>query len=110
MAHLTRGHTLAAAILLGGASLAPLSMPANADELALRRVLLSTGGVGYFEYEAQVDGDAALTLDVRLDQVDDVMKSVVVYDAQGRIGDIQPARPRAAARGVPRPCLSARRR
>ncbi len=90
MAHLTRGRTLAAAILLGGASLASpgLSAPAAADELTLRRVLLSTGGVGYFEYEAEVAGDAALTLDVRLDQVDDVMKSVVVYDAQGRIGDI----------------------
>ena len=90
MAHLTRGRTLAAAILLGGVALATpgLSAPAAADELNLRRVLLSTGGVGYFEYEAEVDGDAALTLDVRLDQVDDVMKSVVVYDAQGRIGDI----------------------
>ncbi len=90
MAHLTRGRTLAAAILLGGASLASpgLSAAAAADELTLRRVLLSTGGVGYFEYEAEVVGDAALTLDVRLDQVDDVMKSVVVYDAQGRIGDI----------------------
>ena len=90
MAQLTRGRTLAAAILLGGASMAPLaaSAPAVADELALRRVLLSTGGVGYFEYEAQVDGDTALTLDVRLDQVDDVMKSVVVYDERGTIGDI----------------------
>ncbi len=91
MAQLTRGRTLAAAILLGGASLLPLSlsMPAlAADDLTLRRVLLSTGGVGYFEYEAEVDGDAALTLDVRLDQVDDVMKSVVVYDDRGTIGDI----------------------
>ena len=90
MAQLTRGRTLAAAILLGGASMASLaaSAPAVADELALRRVLLSTGGVGYFEYEAQVDGDTALTLDVRLDQVDDVMKSVVVYDERGTIGDI----------------------
>ncbi len=89
MAHLTRGRSLAAAIVLGGAALAPLTAPAAAaDELDLRRVLLSTGGVGYFEYEAEVDGNASLTLDVRLDQVDDVMKSVVVYDAQGRIGDI----------------------
>ncbi len=27
---------------------------AAASELALKRVMLSTGGVGYFEYEAQV--------------------------------------------------------
>ncbi len=90
MAHLTRGRILAAAILAGGATLAPLCIgaAASANELTLRRVLLSTGGVGYFEHEAEVEDDAALTLDVRLDQVDDVMKSVVVYDAQGRIGDI----------------------
>jgi len=59
-----------------------------ADELALKRVLLSTGGVGYFEYEATVTGDADLSLEVRLDQVDDVLKSVVVYDDVGTVGTI----------------------
>ncbi|MGI9382371.1 MAG: hypothetical protein ACR2PO_04395, partial [Methyloligellaceae bacterium] len=59
-----------------------------ADDLALKRVLLSTGGVGYFEYEAKVDGNAELSLNVRLDQVDDVLKSVVVYDDKGQVGTI----------------------
>jgi hypothetical protein len=59
-----------------------------ADDLALRRVLLSSGGVGYFEYAARVTGTADLALDVRLDQVDDVLKSVVVYDDRGRAGAI----------------------
>jgi len=59
-----------------------------AGGLALKRVLLSTGGVGYFEYEAQVSGDAALTLEVRRDQVDDVLKSIVVYDDKGGIGTV----------------------
>ncbi|HEU0218270.1 MAG TPA: DUF4139 domain-containing protein [Stellaceae bacterium] len=68
--------------------LAALAMPADAAELALKRVMLSSGGVGYFEYEASVDGDASLTLDVPLDQVDDVLKSLVVYDAGGRAGEI----------------------
>jgi hypothetical protein len=62
--------------------------PANSAELALKRVVLSTGGVGYFEYEAEVDGNAALTLDVALDQVDDVLKSLVVYDSGGTAGEI----------------------
>ncbi|MCB9948169.1 MAG: hypothetical protein H6842_10115, partial [Rhodospirillaceae bacterium] len=61
---------------------------ALADDLELRRVMLSTGGVGYFEYEATVDGDADLNLSVRLDQVNDVLKSIVVYDDQGGIGEI----------------------
>ncbi len=61
---------------------------AAASELALKRVMLSTGGVGYFEYEAQVQGDAVLKLEVRLDQVDDVLKSIVVYDDTGAVGTI----------------------
>ncbi len=63
-------------------------MPATAAELTLKRVLLSSGGVGYFEYETTVDGDATLTLDVALDQVDDVLKSLVVYDNGGQVGAI----------------------
>jgi hypothetical protein len=63
-------------------------LPADAADLLLKRVVLSTGGVGYFEYEAAVEGDATLALDVPLDQVDDVLKSLVVYDAGGSAGAI----------------------
>lgn len=62
--------------------------PAASAELALRRVMLSTGGVGYFEYESRLAGDAVLPLDIRRDQVDDVMKSIVVYDDRGGVGGI----------------------
>lgn len=62
---------------------------AAGSDLRLRRVLLSTGGVGYFEYEAVIDGDAELVLDVRLDQVDDVLKSIVVFDDVGGVGTIR---------------------
>ncbi len=61
---------------------------AAAAELTLKRVLLSTGGVGYFEHEAVVDGNATLELEVRLDQVDDVLKSIVVFDDKGGVGAI----------------------
>jgi hypothetical protein len=50
--------------------------------------MLSSGGVGYFEYEATVDGKAALSLDVPLDQVDDILKSLVVYDDGGTAGEV----------------------
>jgi hypothetical protein len=50
--------------------------------------MLSSGGVGYFEYEATVDGNATLSLDVPLDQVDDILKSLVVYDDSGTAGEI----------------------
>lgn len=63
--------------------------PAFAEGLELDRVMLSTGGVGYFEYEAKVSGNATLTLDVPLDQVDDVLKSLVVFDDKGGVGGIE---------------------
>src|ERR1043165_4923791 len=59
-----------------------------AEPLALKRVMLSSGGVGYFEHEARVDGNATLELELRLDQVDDVLKSLVVYDDKGGIGSV----------------------
>ncbi len=65
------------------------AQPAAAADLALTRVMLSTGGVGYVEYSADVSGAATLGLDVRLDQVDDVLKSLVVFDAAGGVGGIE---------------------
>ena len=56
---------------------------AAAAEPVLTRVVLSSGGVGQFEFEGDVDGAAALKLDVPLDQVDDVLKSLVVDDPAG---------------------------
>jgi hypothetical protein len=64
------------------------ALPAFAQDLALKRVMLSSGGLGYFEYEAAVDGDATLKLTVSLDQVDDVLKSLVVYDDKGGVGGL----------------------
>src|SRR5882672_1437124 len=61
---------------------------ALAQDLALKRVMLSSGGLGYFEYEATVDGDATLRLTVSLQQVDDVLKSLVVYDDKGGVGGL----------------------
>src|SRR6185436_17021065 len=55
----------------------------------LKRVMLSTGGVGYFEYQIDVSGDAQIALPVRMDQVDDVLKSIVVFDSKGGKGFVQ---------------------
>lgn len=70
------------------AALCAVVAPANAVDLSLRRIMLSSGGVGYFEYEAIVDGDAKLSLDVPIDQVDDILKSLVVYDEGGTAGEV----------------------
>ena len=70
------------------AALGACPMLAQAQDLALKRVMLSSGGLGYFEYEAAIDGDATLKLTVGLDQVDDVLKSLVVYDDKGGVGGL----------------------
>ncbi|HET6194525.1 MAG TPA: hypothetical protein VFE12_02175 [Acetobacteraceae bacterium] len=62
---------------------------ATAADLSLKRVMLSSAGVGYFEYEADVDGAATLGLDVPLDQVDDLLTSLVVFDSTGAVGTIE---------------------
>ena len=69
----------------------PAGLPAHAapGDLVLQRVMLSTGGVGYFEYGAEVEGDAELALKVPLDQVDDVLKSIVVFDDAGAVGQVR---------------------
>lgn len=67
------------------------TLPALANTspaLNLKRVTLSSSGVGYFEYEAQVERDATLRLPVKLDQVNDVLKSLIVYDALGKIAGV----------------------
>lgn len=83
-AHLAAALAIAAALTSVGASAAP----GDATDLALRRVLLSSGGVGYFEYEATLDGAADLHLSVRRDQVDDVLKSLVISDDVGKLGQV----------------------
>ena len=62
--------------------------PAAAEPLTLKRVLLSSGGVGYFEYEARVTGEETVFLTVPLEQVDDVLKSLVITDDRGGGGSL----------------------
>lgn len=73
---------------LVGLALGAMATLANAESLVLKRLSLSNSGVGYFEYEAVVNGNATLKLPVALEKVDDVLKSLVVQDAHGSVGGI----------------------
>lgn len=68
-------------ILLGGTAMTTID--AHAADLVLKRAVLGTGGVGYFEYQAEVTGNETLTLRARLDQVDDILKSIIIIDPAG---------------------------
>ena len=82
--HLAAALAITAALSGNGASAAP----STSTDLALTRVLLSSGGVGYFEYEATLQGESDLHLSVRRDQVDDVLKSLVISDDTGNLGQV----------------------
>src|SRR5262245_45853409 len=51
--------------------------------LPIRRVVLYKHGVGYFEREGAVDGDAPLTFTFAQSEVSDVLKSLTVLDLHG---------------------------
>jgi hypothetical protein len=57
--------------------------------LPLRRVILYSNGVAYFERRGSVTGKAEITLPFKQSQVDDVLKSMLVLDlGQGQIGAV----------------------
>jgi hypothetical protein len=69
-------------------SLALFSQLAQAAELPLRRVVLSASGLAQFTHAGGVEAGAVIDLPVRLDQVDDVLKSLTIFDAAGSIGSV----------------------
>jgi hypothetical protein len=62
-----------------------LADPAGAADPVLERVLLSTGGVGYFGYRATTEADGRLRLTVPLRQVDDILKSLTILSDSGTV-------------------------
>lgn len=64
------------------------ALPAVADTLPLKRVAISTSGLALFEHQGTVAGNADIQVPVRLDAVDDVLKSLVVMDSAGEFGGV----------------------
>jgi hypothetical protein len=57
--------------------------------LPIRRVVLYSNGVAYFERRGTVSGRAEINLSFKQSQIDDVLKSMVVLDmGRGRIGAV----------------------
>lgn len=54
-----------------------------ADDLKLTRVALFNSGVGYFEADGAVEGDATTELRFRTAQINDLIKSLVLQDFDG---------------------------
>lgn len=79
---------------------------ANSPDLAIRKITLYRSGVGYFERSGTVDGNAEVQLRFNTEQVNDILKSMVLLDLDGgRIesvsyGSKEPLAKRLASFGI----------
>ncbi len=60
----------------------------QAEELPLKRVVITTSGLALYEHSGTVTGNQDIDLSVRLDRVDDILKSLVVMDDKGKLGGV----------------------
>ena len=65
--------------LSGGSALGAQDMPVT-------RVALFSSGVGYFEHRGTLEGDATVSLPFSASEVDDALKSLVIWDFAGQVG------------------------
>lgn len=77
-----------AILVLAAAPGLPAAWADEPPRPVLDRVVLSTAGLGQFDWTAEVAGNADLALTVDLHQVDDLLKSLVVFDGAGRLGGV----------------------
>ncbi len=77
--------TCAALLLLasGGPGLAQPMAPAGAELLPVRDIILYRSGVGYFERRGAVQGEARVGLRFDAEQINDILKSLVLLDLDG---------------------------
>ena len=68
---------------------APPAAVAQQADVPVRLVVLYSSGVGYFEHHGTVDGTAATELRFKTDQINDLLKSLVLQDLdKGQISTI----------------------
>ena len=60
----------------------------SAKSLPVDRVVLSTAGLAHIEHSVSVNGTDSVSVPVRLNQVDDVLKSLVIFDSKGSLGAV----------------------
>jgi hypothetical protein len=71
-------------LLLMAAGLPALAAAAEpADPLPLKRIVLFTSGVGFFEHSGEIDGDKLVELKFNIEDVNDLLKSMILQDLGG---------------------------
>ncbi len=69
------------AVLSRGLQAAPTTQPAA--DIPVKEVVLFSSGVGYFEHFGTVQGDGSTELRFKTNQINDVLKSLVLQDLDG---------------------------
>lgn len=86
--------------------IAATARDANAPELPISKITLYRSGVGYFERQGRIDGNAEVQLRFNTDQINDILKSMILLDLDGgRIdsvsyGSKEPLQKRLASFGI----------
>ena len=78
-----RAAALLGAVLTAGPCAAVAAEPPP-PPLPLERIVLFTSGVGYFQHVGEVEGDASVAMTFKTEQINDLLKSLVVADPAGR--------------------------
>ncbi|MFA6134588.1 MAG: hypothetical protein WC869_11295 [Phycisphaerae bacterium] len=78
-----RIHMFLAAAILAMPALAAAQTQSGSAEVPVSRVVLFSSGVGYFEHAGTVEGSAVLALNFKTDQINDVLKSMLLEDTGG---------------------------
>lgn len=78
---------------------------ASSDALPIRKITMYRSGVGSFEREGQLDGNAQIQLRFKTDQINDILKSMYLMDFGGRVesvsyGSKEPIARRLASFGI----------
>lgn len=84
----TGSFKIAAVVMAGMMTALPALAQESVKPLPVDRVVLSTAGLAHIEHSITVNGNESVTVPLRLNQVDDVMKSLVIFDAKGSLGAV----------------------
>jgi len=68
---------------------APATRPANEADVPVKEVVLFSSGVGYFEHFGTVRGDGTAVLRFKTEQINDILKSLLLEDLDGgKVGTV----------------------
>jgi hypothetical protein len=75
--------TLCALLLCAATAVAARADAPQQTNLPLKKVVIFSSGVGFFEHDGQVTGDAKVRMEFKTADINDLLKSMVVQDLDG---------------------------